>query len=205
MATIVQVKLLTSPQELELAFRLRYEVYCGEKGYLSAEDHPDGLETDEYDAGSVHIGCFVRGELVGYGRVITPSVRPFPIERHFSINEASGHKFQQCEISRLIVRDSYRGSKLRVLLALVRAIVFEAECRHLFCAFAVVEKPLLDFARRTGVLFEQIGPVRYFMGADVIPCMVLAENIQHAKIGLSDNWRMRLDERKADDGMVLVV
>jgi len=180
-------------------------VYCGEKGFLNAEDYPEGIETDEYDAGSVHIGCFVEDELVGYGRIITPSARPFPIEKHFQIGEVPGGKFQQCEISRLIVRGCFRGSKLRVLQALVRAIVFEAEYRNLFCAFAVVEKPLLDFARRFGVPFEQVGPIGQYMNTDNYPCVVSADSIQHAKLGLSDNWQTRFAERGANNGLVLVV
>jgi len=39
---------------MEKAFRIRYQVYCVEKSYETAEAYPDGMEIDEYDMHSTH-------------------------------------------------------------------------------------------------------------------------------------------------------
>ena len=46
---------------------LRYKVYCEERGFEKPEDHPDGLERDEYDEYSVHFAAIEKGtqEVVG--------------------------------------------------------------------------------------------------------------------------------------------
>lgn len=44
-----RVCLATTPQELEEAYRLRYQVYCVETGFLPVEDNPGGLERDSFD------------------------------------------------------------------------------------------------------------------------------------------------------------
>lgn len=201
----MHVKLLSS-SELEAAYRLRYQVYCLEKGYLDAGEYTCGMEADEYDAGAVHIGCYDDNGLVGYARIITPSVREFPIERHFQLHTVPGSKWNQCEISRLIVATECRATKaMKVLRALVRAVVAEAEKRGLFHAFAVVEAPLLALLRRSGLPFEQIGQVEQYMNTDNYPCVVSADRIDHDRIGLSPDWQRRHAERGLEDGVVMVV
>ena len=202
----METKALITPEELEEAYRLRFRVYCLEKGYLDADDYLNGQESDEYDAASVHIGCFKDGEMVGYARVITPSDKPFPIEKHFQLEDkVPGAPFERCEVSRLIISNGHRGSQLRVLKALVRQIVFEAECRRLFYAYAVVEKPLLDTLRRLGLPFVQIGAITWYMNTENYPSIVCASAIRHSRIDLSDNWQNRVAEGRPQDELVLVV
>jgi N-acyl amino acid synthase of PEP-CTERM/exosortase system len=97
---------------LEEIYRLRYEVYCLERKFLSADDFPDGLESDEYDPCSTQIAAYNLDDvIVGSVRLVqpTPSLQ-FPFEAHckvfedykFPSREASG------EISRLVVRKNYR-------------------------------------------------------------------------------------------------
>jgi len=44
-----------SPRQFEDVFRLRYQVYCLEKGYEDAARFPDGLERDRYDGHAVQM------------------------------------------------------------------------------------------------------------------------------------------------------
>lgn len=46
--------MVTNESQLEHVHRLRYQVYCVENEFESAEDNPDGLEKDEFDVHSVH-------------------------------------------------------------------------------------------------------------------------------------------------------
>ena len=37
------------PELMERSYRLRYQVYCVERGFLDAGDYPEQLERDEFD------------------------------------------------------------------------------------------------------------------------------------------------------------
>jgi N-acyl amino acid synthase of PEP-CTERM/exosortase system len=43
-----------SPALLDLTYRLRYQVYCLERGYEAVDAYPDQRETDQYDSNSAH-------------------------------------------------------------------------------------------------------------------------------------------------------
>ncbi|MET1080485.1 MAG: PEP-CTERM/exosortase system-associated acyltransferase [Pseudomonas sp.] len=92
--------------------RLRHEVYCVERGFLDPAQHPDGLERDEYDRCSVHIGASsLDGDLVGTVRLVQPNGgMPFPFEDHCALFDtvALPPREQVAEISRLIVKKTYR-------------------------------------------------------------------------------------------------
>lgn len=97
---------------MEDLFRLRYQVYCTECQFESTDDHPSGLETDDYDAKSVHFCAAIKGtnEIIGTVRIILPSELGFPIERHCVLNADrplvdAGHIG---EISRLAISKDYR-------------------------------------------------------------------------------------------------
>lgn len=93
-------------------FRLRYQVYVNEWRFEAAADHPGGLESDLYDAHSVHY--FARdkneGKIVATVRVILNSELGFPIEKHFDIDEQIHpvDKDRIGEVSRLAVSKEYR-------------------------------------------------------------------------------------------------
>lgn len=72
-----------STHELDAAYRIRYQVYCLERGLLNKDDYPDGLERDEYDAVSLHFLATHRsGEPAGTARLVTHSPLGFPLMRH---------------------------------------------------------------------------------------------------------------------------
>jgi phenylacetate-CoA ligase len=71
------------PELLEKSYRLRYHVYCLERTFLRADDYPQGLETDEFDRHSIHIGVVdARGELAGTVRIVRASELGLPLFRH---------------------------------------------------------------------------------------------------------------------------
>lgn len=92
--------------------QLRYQVYVNECGFERPEDHPDGLERDEYDQHSIHFyACSMHSDdVIGAARIILGSERPLPIERHFDISKLpSGVRREQvAEISRLAVSKEFR-------------------------------------------------------------------------------------------------
>lgn len=98
---------------LRIAYALRHQVYCLECNFLPAEDYPDELERDQFDARSAHFSAHnLLKELVGYVRLVPVQEDDiFPFEQYCQeflphIERPSRH--ESAEISRLIVRHDYR-------------------------------------------------------------------------------------------------
>lgn len=64
---------VSSPKDIEEAFRLRYQVYCLDRGFEDATACPDGQERDQYDDAALH--CLLRDRIgrhpLGTARVVT--------------------------------------------------------------------------------------------------------------------------------------
>lgn len=100
------------------AWRLRYEVYCVERGFLRVENYPDGFETDPYDDTSVHfLGLHRRtGVPAGTVRLIRPGAEVFPLLSHCQPDPEYGYlwdpndvRTKSCvEVSRIIVGTHFR-------------------------------------------------------------------------------------------------
>jgi len=93
--TNLRAEKAVSKKQKDDAHRIRFSVYCSERGYEDASRFPDQLESDEYDKGSVH--AIVRHRKsdhpLGVVRLVLPDQlnpeRLLPIEQHF------GHAFEQ--------------------------------------------------------------------------------------------------------------
>ena len=99
---------------LKDTFRMRYEVYVDEFGFENKADHPDGLETDEYENDSIHFACLNETDsVVGTIRLVCHSDKGFPIE-HATKLSVPGQKPDPetiGEISRLTVTKDLRRRK----------------------------------------------------------------------------------------------
>ena len=76
-ASHFEVARVTTPEQLKAALRLRYQVYCVENPFEDPADNADGMESDMYDAGSLHSLLLRQGttEAVGTVRLILPLSR----------------------------------------------------------------------------------------------------------------------------------
>ncbi len=104
-----------TPELLEQAYRLRYEVYCVENAFENPAEHPDGLERDEFDTHAVHSLLIHRdtGQVAGTVRLILPDRRhPLPITRLCSDpllrNPLVLPPDRTVEVSRFAVSKSFR-------------------------------------------------------------------------------------------------
>ena len=98
----------------EIAFRLRYGVYCQENGFETGDGN--GLEFDSYDEHATSYLLFHKesGAAVGAGRLIMPN--PDAIGKSFPIQEVTSHSIvhhrdlaaQICQISRLCMSPHFR-------------------------------------------------------------------------------------------------
>lgn len=112
MSTKFRFLKVESPALLKEVFRLRFQVYCLECGFLDPGHYPDGLETDQYDSHSIHFAALDHlDKVVGSIRLIRNSEpTPFPIEVHCQPILETNSFFREniAEISRLAVSKNFR-------------------------------------------------------------------------------------------------
>jgi len=185
---------ITSPEEMEEVYRLRFQVYCNECRFIKAEDYPDGRETDEFDKHSAHFGGYDKdGLLVGAVRLILPACGKFPIEEHCETLEIDPEKVtprKSAEVSRLTISKLYRRrskdglyyetqaqdetveDKGQYFLRRVRPMAFglyremyhESKRLGIRYWYALMERTLRTLLKIHGFVFNPIGPEVEFYG-----------------------------------------
>ncbi len=113
--------LATSDEQKRAIYRLRYRVYCEELCYEDPSAFPERLETDEFDARSLHCAVIHRrsGIAAGCVRLVrSPAslyLTPLPIEKHCghaldpaTVGFMKHNRDTICEISRLAVDSRFR-------------------------------------------------------------------------------------------------
>jgi N-acyl amino acid synthase of PEP-CTERM/exosortase system len=87
-----QVVPADSTDLLEVAYQLRYKVYCKENPYFETNQFPDQMETDEYDSHSANslVRSKATGRYTGLVRLILPDpAKPnelMPVEKYCDLN-----------------------------------------------------------------------------------------------------------------------
>lgn len=178
-----------SPELLEAAYRLRYRVYCQERGFEDALQFPDGLERDRYDRHAAHslLRHKLSGQFVGAVRLIRPDPDDpsglLPIEQHaggtFDLKKVRPMKLPRrhvAEISRLAITRCLhvgqeeegkpapsvaleRQSFPHLVLGLFMAILRMTVEHDITYWYALMEPALARLLQRYGIYFEAIGPV----------------------------------------------
>ena len=73
---------VSTTADVEDAFRLRYMVYCLDRGFEDAKERPDGMERDQYDDAALH--CLLRDRLgrrpLGTVRLVMAGAAPSGID-----------------------------------------------------------------------------------------------------------------------------
>src|SRR3569832_826705 len=115
------VRPAVTKEQLRSALLLRYQVKCVETGFENSEQHPDGLEHDEFEARASHSLLIHRdsGKMTGTVRLVLPDKDDndalFTIEKHCSglvrPAEAMLQRSQIAEISRFCISSEYKGRK----------------------------------------------------------------------------------------------
>jgi N-acyl-L-homoserine lactone synthetase len=120
MYTFIEARSFT---EKEIAFKLRYEVYCKEKMWLDPEDYSDMMEKDEHDRKSKIFLAYEteNGRAIGRARlIINDGSAPLHIVKHPSLNNNFKTE-NSVEVSRLVVLRSARQGN--VFMGLIRILV----------------------------------------------------------------------------------
>lgn len=111
----LEVYLADTRESRQLHFRLRYQIYCEERGYEPRHQFPNGQERDPADDQSVHFLVRARhtGAWLATLRLVLPGPAPFPIRGNCALRPSAGTSipWKRCgEISRLgVVRTRPAG------------------------------------------------------------------------------------------------
>ena len=166
------ITVATDPGQVRAAQRLRYRVYCEERGF---EPGADGLEQDAFDALSSHILVSSRatGATLGTVRVVLPLPAAghagFPMSRVTAPYVLSPLPVGATgEISRFALTRDRAGispaSAALMRLCLMRGIVEISGRMNLTHWCAIMESSLLRLLRATAIHFQPVGPTVEFHG-----------------------------------------
>lgn len=195
------------------ALELRYQVYCVECSFLSPDNYPDGVESDEHDDAAEHFYAFdSQDELVGYVRLVRPDAdQRFPFQSHCTTS-ANGLGLpvpgQAAEISRLMLRCDYRRQRStrlaavasgqacavfpgvrrddasQVLMTLYRQMYAYSRANDISHWYAAMERPLARSLARMNIAFKAIGPQTDYYGP-VAPYLASLQEVE-AQVGAHD-------------------
>jgi len=187
-------KKVDSPQLLEQAFKLRFQVYCNECHFINPQDYPQNYESDEFDKDSIHfVALDSSNSVIGTVRLILPKVTKFPIEQHcptLKIDADTFDRTKTAEVSRLVISkllrrragdglyyeqqvDDFSGdSQSGVFFRRVRPMAFglyrimyhESKRLGIRYWFALMEKKLWLLLKLHGFIFKPIGEEVDFYG-----------------------------------------
>ncbi len=182
-----------SGKALEDVFKLRYRIYCEERGFEKPEDHPGGIERDCYDDHSVHFAA-INGDsgVIGTARIILDSIDGFPIEKHCRIDAGVPpiERKKLAEISRLAVSRDFRRRaednfvydgigacppnfppniddrrrRHEIVIGLYKCIYVESKRIGLTHWYTAMSRGLYLLLDRMGIPFKSIGPVIDYHG-----------------------------------------
>jgi N-acyl amino acid synthase of PEP-CTERM/exosortase system len=167
----------------EKAFRLRYQVYCLERGFENPADYPDGRERDGDEGRSLHSLLLDRatGAAVGTVRLIMPrrgdDLPVFRLIGAGRLHRAGLPLETTAEVSRFAVAKAFRrrleeGWRTRagraaadgrepalqlLTFGLIRAVVMMGALGDVTHVVAMMEPALLRLLRRLGIAFHPLG------------------------------------------------
>ncbi len=136
-----------SIEDLDLVYRLRYDVYLSE-GYITSNDKR--RFQDSYDDSSVNFLVYKEGNPIGTFRLILNSERGFWTEAIFNFVRPDFPRESMAEISRLGVLKEYRGTKL-IMAGLMKTVYQYAKRNGIAGIYFNVPAKLAGYIKSFGV------------------------------------------------------
>jgi len=158
---------------LNQSYNLRYQVYCCERGFLSAADYPDQMEIDEFDEHSIHVGVLnARGDLMATARLVEPSAAGLPLFHHCTLfsdapflnqRRASVIETGRLAVSRQVDVPVGR-TKADIVLQIFKGVYQASKRRGFSHWLAGTEKSLQRLMLRYGFPWRAVGPEADYYG-----------------------------------------
>jgi N-acyl amino acid synthase of PEP-CTERM/exosortase system len=171
-----EVVLADTASSRDINYRLRYRVFCLEKGFEDSQRFKNQKEKDRYDDNAVHflVRDKKRNRWIAAARLVIGPADYLPINRVAEIDLPDlppGTLI--AEFSRLLILDEYRQpngcgeSEPEVLLGLIRAA--KEYCRRINIDQWVFlcRRSICRILNSLGIAMDQIGPACMFRGVRV--------------------------------------
>ncbi len=214
---------------LEIAHALRFQVYCLERQFEDAQEHPDGLEMDAFDDHAVQGVLFHRLTQTAVGSVRLIHTRggapdSLPIERLLRANSLDLSDYvnlsQTIEISRFAISKEFRRRRSDegdappftptdnalethlAFLALSQFLLRESVKRNILYWAGVMEPKFLRMLARLGLCYTPIGPLVEHHGIRQ-PCYCyLPDVLERARRADPRCWEVLTDGGRLHDQLV---
>lgn len=179
--TLLTFHKVETEEDLEHVYRLRYHIYCFEKGFEPKEKYPHGIEMDEYDVYSIHFIAKVHDEAVGTARLILNNPLGFPAEKYCKadITAFGVKKEQTVEISRFAVSNIFvralQFDRTKILIGLFREVYQETKQLGIENLCAAMGKGLQRLLCKYGIIFSPLGPVVDYHGPRALHVSCMAD------------------------------
>jgi len=155
--------------DFEKCYRLRYQVYCEEKRWLSADDFPDKLEKDEYDSNATHVMALDADfNCIGIMRIIKEcDHNRLPYIDHPGMNGKPYKAENLAELSRFVI--TARENRHLALKGLLRLVYLTSRRIGVDNWVYVSEPSLIRFIDRYKYFFDPIcSPAKYYGGFTLV-------------------------------------
>jgi len=189
------VVLADTPELVDAACRLRYQVYCVERGF---EPGSNGIETDEFDSRARHVLLIHREsrDVIGTVRVVPPRSSSLdaalPMQRVCApgvLNHLP--RWTTGEVSRFAVSKQRRmslGATALVRLSLIQGIVRVSAELGLTHWCAVMEPFLLRLLQMNAIYFSPLGPLVEYHGMRQPSCANIQSVLDRMQRDQWDVW-----------------
>jgi predicted GNAT family N-acyltransferase len=171
-AAPVRFRAVTTGEEREAIFRLRYRTVLA-NGWADAGSMPaDGLERDGFDASAIQIGGWDGDDLIACARLVfRDGTRPLPTEEAFGIRLPTGVG-SAVDVGRGIVEPAYRDEGRTVFIGLLATCWLELHARGFSRMCGDAAPWLIEVYKRMGFQVEILGPDRPFWGESRVPILI---------------------------------
>ena len=208
----------SSQDLLDVVFRLRYQVYCIERGYFDPSGFPDGREQDCDDDRSEHYLLLDRAAAVPVGTVRMVLPHPdahLPVLRLVDAAERRAVNLPShttAEVSRFAVSKSFRrrldadgqgspgGGRIDaqlplplLTLGLVQAVLMMGLGSRITHLVAIMEPSLLRLLAKLGIDFQPIGGLIEYHGLRQPGWAVMADVIRRVQQCHPALWELAVD------------
>jgi N-acyl-L-homoserine lactone synthetase len=158
-------KIAETELELQNCYRMRYQVYCKEKHWLSAGNYSNNMETDEYDDKAINIIAYNEEfKPVGTMRILKEKeFNKLPFYDHPGFKGKRLNLPNLAELSRFIV--TAEKDRYYILKGLIRMIYQTSKKQGIDHWVFVSEPGLVRFLERFKYYFEPVCiPAKYYGG-----------------------------------------
>jgi N-acyl-L-homoserine lactone synthetase len=163
-----------TPEQIQMAQALRYEVFCLEKEWIDPSSCENGLEIDEYDEFAVHFLVLDEetGEALGTCRLLLGAYQTLPAAGFLDLAALGLLPAQACEVSRLASVRAARSHSLEVFLGLMQAMATWGAGSDIRVLLSVADVPLHRLMTRIGMPFLAEGEPVEYLGSECIPSVI---------------------------------